>query len=275
MRTTTRISTAKKFVTVACTLSDVGTWQAVCAFSEGGVGFTTAINGTNNTEVFGSTFPGLASVPGSSSLTVVPSALSVQVLNGNALQGTSGIMAAGVVKTQLGLQDRTETWEEYSDRFLSYMAPRLMSAGKLALKGVQMNSYPLNMNTLSYFAPMDPTIFSGNITWKSGSTNQIYPEGWAPMCVLNQDGVSLTYLIAQEWRVRFDLSNPAASAHRHHGVTSDGLWDKLVSMASSLGHGVQDLPEMIANVGSAAKAANSAFRMINAGTHYLPMLTAR
>jgi hypothetical protein len=237
------------------------------------VGFGSAINGTNNTQVFGSTFPGLTAGAGTSALTVVPSALSVQILNGNALQGTSGIMAAGVVKTQLALQGRTETWEAYSDRFLSYMTPRLMSAGKLALKGVQMNSYPLNMNVLSYFAPLDPTVFAGNITWKSGEADQIYPEGWAPMCVLNQDGEPLTYLVAQEWRVRFDLSNPAASAHRHQGVTSDGLWDRMVSMATALGHGVQDLPEMIANAGSAARAVNTSLRMLNAGTHYLPMIT--
>ncbi|APG75713.1 putative capsid protein [Beihai sobemo-like virus 8] len=273
VRTTTRVFSNKKFVTITCTLSEDGTWQAVCGFAEGDLGFGSAIDGANNTQVLGSTFPGLTAGAGTSAITVVPSALSVQILNGEALQTTNGILAAGVVKTQLALQGRTETWEAFSNRFLAYMAPRLMSAGKLALKGVQMNSYPLNMNVLSYFAPLDPTVFSGNITWKSGENFQIYPEGWAPMCILNQDAVDITYLIAQEWRVRFDLANPAASAHRHHGVTSDGLWDKMVSMASALGHGVQDLPEFIANVGSAARAANQTLRMINAGTHYLPMLT--
>lgn len=273
VRTTTRLSASEKFVTFACTLSEQGQWQAVCGFAEGVAGFSGAINAANNTTVFGTTFPGLQATAGTTALTVVPSALSVQILNGNALQTTAGILAAGVVKTQMSLQGRTESWDSYSGRFLSFMAPRLMSAGKLALKGVQINSYPLNMNVLSYFATMDPTEYVGNITWNSGSPYQIHPEGWAPISVLNTDGVELTYLVAQEWRVRFDLANPAASAHRHHGVTSDGLWDKMVSLASALGHGVQDLPEMIANVGSAARAANQTFRMLNAGTHYLPMLT--
>eukprot|EP00959_Pyramimonas_sp_CCMP1952_P399469 8369809-Pyramimonas_sp.AAC.1 len=69
--------------------------------------------------------------------------------------------------------------------FISFMRPRLMSAGKLSLRGVQADPYPLNMNSVSSFRPFSQRP-AGNFTW-SGSS-RLSPEGWAPIVVVNQGG---------------------------------------------------------------------------------------
>jgi hypothetical protein len=81
------------------------------------------------------------------------------------------------------------------------------------------------------------------------------PTGWAPMLVSNPQRVNLEYLVTTEWRVRFDLLNPASAGHTHHPIHGDGEWDRLMKQANSLGHGVQDIAETVANVGQAVETA--------------------
>lgn len=207
-------------------------------------------------------FPGANSAV-STGFTAVPSAISVQVMNPNPLQTTQGIVAGTVCATQLDLRNRTDTWHELSNEVISYMRPRLMSAGKLALRGIQADSYPLNMAALSEFLPvreqpggavvtMDSHVFDGR------------PQGFAPIVVINEGaatGLSLNFLVTIEWRVRFDISNPAVASHVHHGVTSDGQWDQLIRHAVSKGNGVCDIAEKVASAGvSLARTAGSAYQ---------------
>jgi hypothetical protein len=140
-----------------------------------------------------------------------------------------------------------------ADDFVSFMKPRVMTAGKLSLRGVKASSYPLDMNAVSDFRPMTDTA-NAAITWSG--TSAVYPEGWAPIVIVNEDAnadppLALKALVCVEWRVRFDIGNPACAAHTNHGVSTDGAWAEGVARAESLGHGIADIVEDVA-AGAAA-----------------------
>jgi hypothetical protein len=221
-----------------------------------------AISASGNTLLEAIPLPGAGTV--GSGMTAVPAAISVQVMNSNPLQTTEGICAGAVSHTQLNLKGRTETWNDFASEFISFMRPRLMSAGKLALRGVQMDSYPLNMAACAEFAPVtDPT--SGPIQWSANSGYT--PMGWAPLVFINQASpnvtpVELQFLVTVEWRVRFDIGNPAVASHRNHGVTSDAKWSDMINAAVGRGHGVLDIVEKVANTGAAVLSAASAARSL-------------
>jgi len=195
---------------------------------------------------------------GTSAATCTPSAVTVQILNPEPLQTTTGIIYAGVMNTQANIGGRQATWTDYFDRFINFMSPRLLSAAKLSLRGVQMSSYPLNMTPVSEFTELvaydSATGTTRDLPYYQGVTEE--PTGWAPMLVANPQRVKLEYLVTTEWRVRFDLQNPASAGHIHHPIHHDGQWDHLMKQASSMGHGVQDIAETVANLGQAAEAAS-------------------
>jgi hypothetical protein len=240
-----------------------GDWSDICAIG-GNLGDVIR----NITDKFNIPSPVLAESAG----TCVPSAITVQIMNPNALQTTSGIVYAGVAKTTAKLMDDGRTWGEFGNEYVSYMAPRLMSAGKLALRGVKINSYPLNMSSLADFQQMN-LVTPGTGTYIP--TDQLpVAEGFAPIVVFNPGLIPLEYLVTIEWRTRFDLSNPAASAHRQHPVTSDVTFDKVLKMASSLGHGVLDIADTIGTIGQAAGRLTNAFGGARAGAVPLALMDA-
>lgn len=222
---------------------------------------TSAISDPGNTILETIPLPGSGPTVGDG-MTAVPAAISVQVMNSNPLQTTEGICAGAVSHTQLNLKGRTETWNDFASEFISFMRPRLMSAGKLALRGVQMDSYPLNMAACSEFAPVLVPA-DGPFGWTSASG--LTPMGWAPLVFINQAApnatpLELQFLVTVEWRVRFDIGNPAVASHRNHGVTSDSKWSDMINMAVGRGHGVLDIVEKVANTGAAVLSAASAAR---------------
>jgi len=195
-------------------------------------------------------------------MTAVPSAISVQVMNSNALQTTNGICAGAVSTSQLDLKGRVETWNNFATEFISFMRPRLLSAGKLALRGVQMDSYPLNMAACSEFLH---TYDIGDSAFEWNATSAITPMGWAPLVIVNEGtpngtDLELQFLVTTEWRVRFDIGNPAVASHQNHGVTSDSKWSEMINMAVGRGHGVLDIVEKVANTGAAVLGAANAAR---------------
>ncbi len=176
--------------------------------------------------------------------TCVPSALTVQVLNPTALQAAEGVMYHGISTVQAEFGGDVLTWENRFDQFVQYQAPRMLSGGKLALRGTQTSSYPLNMNAVSEFTSLDieeETTF----TWNAS----LRPRGFAPILMYNIDGAELEYLVTTEWRVRFDLSNPASAGHSKHGLATDHQWDDLISLAAARGAGVMDIPDVAATGG--------------------------
>lgn len=187
---------------------------------------------------------------------MVPSAITVQIMNGQSLQLAEGIVYIGRSKTVLDLMGDTRTWAKVMEELVSYSAPRLCSAGKLALRGVQVNAIPNNMSVLSDFVPRR-LISDGQVGW----TEATFPldfEGFGPIFVYNPDKVALKYLVTIEWRMRFDPLNPAYAGHTNYKPASEAIWSQVISGAESAGHGVKDIADVVGDMGEAVGGAGIA-----------------
>lgn len=183
---------------------------------------------------------------------VCPSACSVQVMNGNALQTTSGMLYIGKLKVQPQYAgDDTDKAKVIANNFVSYMAPRLCAAAKLALRGVHVDAHPLNMNRLSDFTQIYRGFSETTTSWQSGLT----PVGFTPIVIYNPDGVELNLLVCQEYRTRFELDNPACATHKFHPPSTDFDWAGMVKKATELGSGVLDIADVVAKSGMLQRAA--------------------
>lgn len=259
VRTSNVFSTNAECVLIGPAQMPTGEWTSSIIRSS--VISANPVNGAGNCDVLNLPIPGVA-VGQISTFTCVPAAMSVQIMNTEPLQTTSGLVAAACCPTQLNLKDNTRTWDAVTSQMYSYMKPRLMSAPKLALRGVHINSYPLDMNALSNFTGMENQP-GGAVTWDTSSadpTGTANMSGLAPIYVSNNSGHELQYLVAVEWRVRFDLANPAVSSHVHHGVTPDSVWNKMVKAASDLGHGVKDIADVVATTGEAVSTVTKGMK---------------
>lgn len=248
IRTTKRFLNTKNVTIVGSFMHEsvnvaTNKWTNICAVSD--VNAANPINDpTGNVDIHTMDLSGLGPAA-----TVVPAAITVQIMNPGALQTTNGITYIGVMKTQADWGGSTLSWTTRADQFVQFMAPRLCSAGKLALKGVKVSSFPLNMTACSDFQEV-VTYPEGPQVWNA---DNFAPVGWAPIIVYNPGEAALEMLITIEWRVRFDLTNPASATHRHFPCSSDSQWDRLMAAASSLGHGVRDIADTVASVGAAAE----------------------
>ena len=180
--------------------------------------------------------------------TLVPSALSVQIMCPTALNTASGIVYAGIMNTQAAIGGRYDTWDDYMRKFVQFQNPRLLAASKLALRGVQINSYPLNMTEVSRFTQF----VAQNDDTFTYADSRPQPIGWAPIVIFNPSGADLELLITVEYRVRFDLDHPASASHTHHTCASEQTWDRMIASAVALGNGVVDIADVVANAGVAA-----------------------
>jgi hypothetical protein len=266
MRTTRRFSSAnrclifgtfKQAAPSKVHSADGGGWSSICCAHD--VNMAANISAANNTLFKTMPMTGLGPA-----CTLVPSALSVQIMNPNPLSTTEGIVYAGVMNTQAKVAGRAEHWGDYFDKFVEFQTPRLLSAGKLALRGVQINSYPLNMTPLSDFTQLNHVADKID-TW-AYPDNELEPTGFAPIMVYNtgQNLLDLEYLVTIEWRTRFDLDHPASSAHKQHPIASDATWANLMTKASNFGNGVIDIADTISNVGKVVNQYTKAAGMESA-----------
>lgn len=237
--------TNEKVVGVGTDKPSATTWSNTCAVAC--VDCTLPINTAGNTDIFCHDLGGFGHAA-----TLAPSAISVQVMNPNPLQTTCGMIYGAVMTTQADIGGDTRTWHEFSDDFVQYMGPRLMAAPKLALRGVQANSYPLNMSILADFMMQDGFVGGPDSDWNG----DLQPRGFAPIMVYNPKcsddsaGPELEYLITTEWRVRFDVTNPASAAHTSHVPTSEAKWSSMVNSAIKLGNGFVDIADRVASLGA-------------------------
>lgn len=177
---------------------------------------------------------------------ILPSAVSVQVMNPNALQTTSGITYIGKLKVQPAYAgDDVDTAGTIANNFVSYMAPRLCSAGKLALRGVHVDAHPLNMNRLADFTQ----IYRGFSETTSDWPDYLTPVGFTPIMIYNPNGVELELLIGMEFRTRFELFNPACSSHKFHAPSTDATWAGAIKKACDMGSGAMDIADVVAKSG--------------------------
>jgi hypothetical protein len=189
-------------------------------------------------------------------------------MNPNALQTTNGIAYIGRLNTQPDLLASLTTWAQLADNFVSFNAPRLCSAGKLALRGVQVDACPYNMNMLSDFRRVGTYgegegVFTWNPTAASPTTpvdeySYLSNRGFAPIVVYNPNGINMQYLVTMELRTRFPTTNPAQASHKHHPPASEGSWGAVQNAMTSQGHGAMDIAERVAEYGGGAVAAMGA-----------------
>jgi hypothetical protein len=216
---------------------------------------TQAIDGNGNTKPYKG--PNI-----SENISVVPSAFTIQVMNPEALQGTTGILYIGRCLTRLDLRGNTGTWVDLQNDLISFQAPRLLAAAKLAFKGVQVDGIVADMSELSNFS----TVTEHNaipFTWDGGSGNSSNVfGGFLPIYVLNPDGVGLRIQVTVEYRARFDPFSPAVASHQYHHPAPLAIWDRAVSTMQSLGHGVREIADVVATAGSAYNSVRSARQAI-------------
>lgn len=224
------------------------------------------INAANNTRPL--VGPNIAG-----NISLVPSAFTIQVMNPEALQGTTGIMYIGRCLTRLDLRGNSGSWVDLQNDLISFQAPRLLAAAKLAFKGVQVDGIVADMNELSNFSTV--TEFSSNpFTWDGSSTNKKSTAvfgGFLPIFVLNPDGVGLRIQVTVEYRARFDPFNPAVASHQYHKPAPLSVWDRAVATMQTLGHGVREISDVVATAGSAYNSIGAARQAIM-NRPMLPML---
>lgn len=176
---------------------------------------------------------------------LVPASYSVKVMNPEALQTSTGVVYIGRCRQMLNRSGSTETTVNFANDLVSYSQPELCAAGRLALRGVQVNLVPYDMNALSDFRQMStvtPTD-EGGWTQRLSASAESQFDGLAPVFIYNPSDIKLQLLICCEWRVRFDPSNPAYATHTFHRSSTMEYWEKVQRLASSEGAGVFDLVE--------------------------------
>jgi len=179
---------------------------------------------------------------------VTPSAFSVQVMNPQAIQTTSGILYLGRIRTALKLTDNLDTvYNDLANYIISYNNPRLCAAAKMAFRGVQVDLVPFNMAELANFTKIES---ASDTTYTVTSTSPDF-VGFAPMFIWNPSKIPLQLLICCEWRTRFDPSNPAQATHVQHQHAPESFWAQAMHGAEAIGNGVVDIAERVANTGNA------------------------
>lgn len=268
VRTTQVVSTTGKFMVfgpsqVAFNPNPVGrTWTNGCGYIINNV--NDPINAPDN--VTGLKFESM-SQSSWRGCQITPAAFSVQMMCGKPLQTAEGIIYIGRYRTMLDLSNNPETGTALQNQFVSYNMPRLCSAAKLAFRGVHTDLVPFNMAAISNFTVMSD-FTAGEQTIGGVNIHPVF-EGFAPMCVANPNGLDLTFLVCCEWRVRFDPSNPAQGTHQRHAVSTDSYWEKAQAVMETMGHGVRDIADVVAETGTAVNAAR---RAIQGPASVVPML---
>ena len=224
--------------------ADGGQWTSAYAY-----GFSGALETQMNTANAGRKYK-FSAMDTSSwwSASVAPAAFSVQVLNPEAMQTSNGMVYIGraMNKVHIAESDLNRQIADLVNNLVSYSNPRMCSAGKLALRGVQIDAVPNNMSELARFT----TLKTGSpTTFTYASTNSSHQEGFNPIFVYNPNGINLQVLVCCEWRVRFDPSNPAYAACRSYKPATEQHWANAMHTAVQAVNGVIDIVEKVARVG--------------------------
>jgi len=190
---------------------------------------------------------------------IVPSAFSVQVMNPQSMQSAEGMFYIGRLGYVPSLVGDQRSVEDFKNECISYFAPRLCSGGKLVMRGIQADCVPFNMNEMADFENWRKGLASGTaFSYKEGAPGD--PDlptfgAMAPIFIAADRTIStakpLELLVCQEYRVRFDPTNPAAAAHTMKPVASDHTWWRAASLGVKLGNGVVDINAKVAAAGSA------------------------
>lgn len=271
VRTTKRFSTSDHTVLIGAyeqngneTYHQLGPqWTNVCAVSTAALAGTV---GSESTDWTVHCMPGLGG-PNDGGITCTPAAITVQVMNPNALQTTSGTVYGTVLRQMPEWHGNIQmTVQNFLDNLIQVNPPRLMSAGKLSLRGVEAHCPPGNMSKLADFRTPYNYVDGSTHQFNELGANKIWIKnaGFMPILIYNSQGnpLNLEFLVTMEWRVRFDPANIAAASHRQYPSAPLQVWDRVLQTANGIGHGVHDIAETVANVGQAVGQGIQAGRTV-------------
>lgn len=181
---------------------------------------------------------------------MVPASYSIRITCPTALQTAKGQYFLG--KWNIAADPREyPTYKSIADGFMSYGQPRPLTAARLAMRGVQVNAMPRNMAECSEFAHASPnggTAIQDVAPYDFDHTTGTW-SGLSPIFLIVEESTaadtSLNVQIAIKWRYRFPMNNPAAKTHSYQGIGTDNVWNDVCRDASTLGHGVEAIPEAV------------------------------
>lgn len=237
IKTTTRIGSSRNVNLIGAFRdyldgNEMETWADIVMMS--GLASGSAVSAASNT--IAHRMPGYSGLEGA---TLVPSAVTLQLMNPSSLQLTSGVVYVGRSVTQLDWAGESASWSAKAEEFVSFSRPELVSAADLAIRPVIVDAVPFNMNNLADFRPLEHENDATDYQYTWGSSAKLHPRGFGPIVVYNPDGLQLQYLITVEWRVRFGFGNVAVSSHTHHTPATDATWSSVLRQMHSEGSGVK------------------------------------
>lgn len=262
LRFSRTISTHHRFVLFGPMVSlDEGTWLNTICITRGAGDAANAVgSGTYPWNNHGLTSTATLDVYG---LTAVPSAFTVQAICTDPLQTASGLVQASVCTQGLDYADSTTTTGDLFTALAQVNQPRVMSAAKLSLRGVKADLYPLNMSLLSEFKSVVAKNATADWVSTAGAGNlDAKFAGFTPLFVENVSEANMSYIVTVEYRLRFSPLNVAAASHTYHKPSPIGVWDKAVKSAVSLGHGIRDIAEAVAETGQAIGRAYATGKLL-------------
>jgi len=192
---------------------------------------------------------------------LVPSAITVQVMCPKPLQIAGGLFAMCRVNQNMDVGGSARTYDNLRDTIISYFSPRMLTGGKLALRGVKCSAAPMDMGEYSDFCPLEAST-DHTFTWYSATGR---PAALTPIAFV-RDAESadepMSFMITVEWRVRFDPQNPAAASHTHHDTLSDEAWNQVQKTMAMAGHGVEELAQDATEAGAMGYGALKALATV-------------
>lgn len=245
-----------------------GEWTNICAVRAPAAS-TAPMNDPSNCQLI--TVPGIDGPTLGNATTLVPSAMTIQMMNPEALNDTTGIIYAGVMNQVPQLGNSTRTWVDFAQDFVAFNKPRLVSAGKVTLAGCEADLVPMNMEALAHFSPLKSYKDSSDVTWNMLEGSSGTPPvlnfnsefaGFSPFVIYNPNSVALQFLVTVEYRLRFDISHPASSTHEYHRPASLASWGNVIKTMCAMGNGVKDIAEVVASTGQALQNARPAMQLM-------------
>lgn len=190
--------------------------------------------------------PGVSIAGGYRGARLTPSAITIQLMNPEAVQTTAGIVYIGRANNAMNVRtmDLTQTFDTLAQNLVAFTAPRLCSAAKLAFNGVKVSAVPNDMTEMADFTAIDFETAPQNLTLAAASN--IRPGGFNPIFVYNPNVIDLQFLVCVEWRVRFGPANSMHSLVTEYPAAPDATWTRILKeMHNEPNAGVRDLVDRV------------------------------
>jgi hypothetical protein len=165
-------------------------------------------------------------------LKCVPAAVTVRIINSEALQTTTGVVYIGQMHTKEDLRGSTNSWTTTGQQLVSFCKHKGFSAAQLATKSVDVSAVPTDMSELADFEEKR--------TWSDGlqtydTQADIVFAGFSPIFIYNPNGINLTLEIMVEWRVRHSSLSIFHSRMQLHQPAPERSWFQAIEEVTERG----------------------------------------